>query len=95
MSNLESLGLVILSVQNSDTGSLHALPPGALKPEIGTQILLEGEEKPRTVTYIMGSATKGWHFCTKGQGKFPVGTVRFCILSPEPVTVPSDDSSDE
>lgn len=63
---------------NVDTGSLHVqtqeLPEQfqqhGLKPQ-GLAIQLVGEAKPRPVTYIMGSKTKGFNLCCKGSGKFP------------------------
>lgn len=62
---------------NVDTGSLpvgNQLPEQfrkhGLKPQ-GLQVQLQGEEKPRTISYVMGSEKKGWHLCAKGAGKFP------------------------
>jgi len=62
---------------NKDSGSLHLgneLPTQfrkhGLKPE-GLSIQLVGEEKPRRVTYVMGSETKGYSVCCKGTGEFP------------------------
>jgi len=63
---------------NKDEGSLHVtndvLPQqfrnNSLKPT-DLFIQIEGEEKPRKVTYVMGSPAKGWNLCAKGTGKFP------------------------
>ena len=62
---------------NKDTGSLHlgnelpvAFRKHGLKPE-GLFIQISGAEKPRKVTYIMGSESKGYSVCCKGTGEFP------------------------
>jgi hypothetical protein len=59
---------------NKDSGSLncgqfegaeHGLRPSTLMLQVA------GEPKPRAVTYIMGSPTKGYSVCCKGTGELP------------------------
>ncbi|MBF0107021.1 MAG: hypothetical protein HQM16_17060 [Deltaproteobacteria bacterium] len=61
---------------NDDTGSLHT----GVKLSVGDVIEIEGENKHRTVTYVMGSDAKGWRACFKGQGALPVGPLEWRIV---------------
>lgn len=64
------------STNNNDTGSLK-VPGVAL--EVGDEIVIEGEARPRTITYIMGrNGTQ--HACCKGTGPMPTGMVRFNVI---------------
>ncbi len=64
---------------NNDTGSLKV---GNLLGElaVGDRIQIEGEAKPRTITFLMGKGDK-LHVCAKGSGKFPLGLVEISKVS--------------
>lgn len=47
------------------------------------QVLIAGESRPRPVSFIMGSAEKGWHLTSKGSGPFPTGEVSYKLLEVE------------
>ncbi len=63
------------STINNDTGSLKV---GNVLGEwhVGDRIQIEGEAKPRTISYVMGKGEKQ-HVCTKSFGPFPLGNVEF------------------
>lgn len=75
---MQNIGSFKLFGDHRDTGSLHLggnLPAQYQKTGVpeGLFVQLAGEDKPRKVTYVMGSAKKGWSVCCKGSGKFPTG----------------------
>lgn len=61
---------------NDDNGSLFT---GDQRLDAGELVRIAGEGKVRRVTYVMGSAKKGWRACFKGQGALPVGAVEWEI----------------
>lgn len=64
---------------NKDSGSVNVgtnlpkeLLQNGIKPAEGSLALrVNGEQKARPVTYIMGSEAKGFSLCCKGSGPFP------------------------
>jgi hypothetical protein len=62
-------------VLNNDTGSLKVGKAGE-NLKVGDKIRISGEDKIRTISYIMGAGEKT-HVCTKGFGPFPLGEVEF------------------
>ena len=52
-------------------------------PVAGVSLKIEGEGKERAVTYIMGSAKKGWYLTSKGTGPLPEGEVEFQVIEAE------------
>jgi hypothetical protein len=70
----------MFKVVNNDTGSLKVgLVAGTKKWQVGDKIKIEGENKVRTTTYVMGSGERT-HLCFKGQGPLPLGEVVFQIV---------------
>lgn len=63
-------------VENDDAGSLLT----GVKLEVGDRILIQGEDSPRKVTYVMGSERAGWRACFKGQGPVPQGQVYWHVV---------------
>ncbi len=61
---------------NNDTGSLKAGVNGE-GFKVGDEIKINGENKVRKISYIMGKGEK-CHFCMKGTGPVPVGDVEWC-----------------
>lgn len=75
---------------NRDTGSLGVgLVAGTKEWRPGEKIQIEGEANTRTVTWVMGKGEK-IHLCAKGTGAFPLGEVRFRIVSAETATEMSE-----
>lgn len=76
---------------NKSPGSLFVgkdLPKEYQKPQTlkgdDLQVLIKGkDERPRPVTFIMGSTEKGWHLTCKGSGPFPTGEVEYSLLQVE------------
>lgn len=62
---------------NDDSGSLFL---GQTRPKVDDLILISGEGRPRRVTYVMGSAARGWRACFRGQGALPRGRVSWDLL---------------
>lgn len=60
------------TINAKDAGSLNVgANPANVK--VGDKIRIAGENRERTVTYVMGSAAKGnVHLCMKGSGPVPV-----------------------
>jgi hypothetical protein len=58
---------------NNDTGSLK-VGSSLGKLAVGQKLQLVGEQKVRTITYVMGEGEKQ-HVCAKGTGPFPIGDV--------------------
>jgi hypothetical protein len=77
---------------NDDSGSLLT---GGLRLREGDLIQVEGEPKPRRVSYVMGSDRNGWRVCTRGFGAFPYGPVRWRLVEgkPEPLRPPDGRAS--
>ena len=60
-----------------DAGSLH-VGNNPLNIQKGDVIQISGEQKTRTVTYVMGSVAKSnVHLCMKGSGPVPLGEVEY------------------
>lgn len=76
-----------IETSNDDSGSLYV---GSTKPCEGDMIQIAGELAPRRITYVMGSARKGWRVCTKGYGAFPYGQVRWLLLNSSAVLQPEN-----
>lgn len=86
---LTTTGSFSLSLEQKDSGSLYVGLPQALAPDLknGTRPsdgltlkltnLETGKEEIRPITYVMGSAAKGFHLCSKGTGPFAVGNVSY------------------
>jgi hypothetical protein len=80
--------LLRFSVNNNDDGTCYVggvgqdLPVGRVTD--GSIILvLDGENMPRKVTYIMGSSKKGWHVACKGTSRFNKGEISGELRSAE------------
>lgn len=79
------------ATQNRDNGSLRT---GDIRLEIGDIIEIRGEEKRRSVTYVMGSSGN-WHATFKGQGAVPEGTLEWRIMrSAVPVSPKNQEPSE-
>jgi predicted RNA-binding Zn-ribbon protein involved in translation (DUF1610 family) len=65
-------------VDNNDNGSLIT---GDVKLAEGAVIRIRGEERTRTITYVMGSDRNGWRACMSGQGAMPTGRIAWQIVS--------------
>lgn len=71
--------------------TINAKDPGSLNvgsnPEkivVGEKIQITGEDKVRTVTYVMGSTAKNnVHLCMKGSGPVPLGEIEYTVLREE------------
>jgi predicted RNase H-like nuclease len=62
---------------NDDNGSLFV---GGEPVEIGSTIQIDGEPRPRTVTYVIHSA-KGNRTCFRGQGAVPIGEISWNLVA--------------
>lgn len=85
-----------LRTTNHDTGSLNLgtnLPSrfqinGRPSEKVGTKLFIQlGSDAPKEVTYVMGSAKKGFSVCCKGGGKMPEGEIdlQVTLTTDEPV----------
>lgn len=68
-----------LKVANDDNGSLIT---GGIQLNIGSVIEILGEDRVRTVTYVMGSDRNGWRACFRYQGAVPVGDLQWRAIGP-------------
>lgn len=71
-----------IALENDDNGSLFT---GAQQLVKGDVVEIKGENRHRTVTYVMGSTQKGWSACfgqLNGirQGAVPVGPVQWRLV---------------
>ena len=62
---------------NDDNGSLRT---GGLQLKVGSVIEILGEDRERTVTYVMGSDRNGWRACFRNQGAVPVGHLEWRVV---------------
>jgi hypothetical protein len=70
---------------NNDNGSLYT---GATQLNVGDRVQIEGENRYRIVTYVMGSNRNGWRACFGrlggvSQGAVPEGNVQWRVVRPE------------
>jgi len=69
---------------NNDSGSLKVgLSAGSKVWKVGDKIRILGEDKVRTVTFIMPQnkpQSEKLHLCFKGQGRLPEGEVSYEVV---------------
>ena len=68
-----------MTANNNDTGSLKVGKEG-INLKVGDKIRIVGEDKTRTISYIMGKEDRT-HICCKGCGPFPIGEVQYEVVS--------------